>query len=176
MTDKEILTYRALIGLIVLTSVVAAMATYLASCNDAAWESLTALVDSVPLIPARYWSQGSGFPDLAAIYFFWAAPVFPASVAAFAARLWTPNVTSWGWRGPNFELKVGSSSLFMLALGASVLWSMDGADVLGVPIGSHLADLLLLGWIHFAIAGCATGLGVVGLRRLLGASTPTSSY
>lgn len=70
MTDKEILTYRALMGVIALTSVVAAMATYLASCNDAAWEGLTALVDSVPLIPARYWSQGSDFPDLAAIYFF----------------------------------------------------------------------------------------------------------
>lgn len=176
MTDKELLMYRALIGVIALTSVVAAMTTYLASCNDAAWESLTALVDSVPLIPARYWSRGSDFPDLAAIYFFWAAPVFPASVAAFAARLWTPNMTSWAWRGANFELKVGSSSLLMLALGVSMLWSMDGAEVLGLSIGSRLTDLLLLGWIHFAIGGCAAGLGVIGLRRLLGPSTPRSSY
>jgi hypothetical protein len=176
MTDRERVVYRLLVGVIVLTSVVAAMATYLASCNDSAWESLNAVVDDVSIIPARYWALGSDFPDLTAIYFFWVCPVFPASVAAFAIRLWTPNNIFRVGRTASFELKFGLGSLLMLAIGLSMLWSMDGEEVLGVPIGRRLADLLMLGWLPFAMGGCATGLGVIGLRRLFGPSTPMREY
>jgi hypothetical protein len=168
MTDRELVAYRSLIGIIILSSVVAAMTTYLASRDDAAWESLTAIVDGVPVIPARYWAQGSDFPDLTAIYFFWAWPVFPASVAAFATRLWTPNITVGAWRTANFELKYGFGSLLILTIGLSMLWSMDGEEVLGVPIGTRLADLLVLGWLPFAIGGCVTGLGVLVVSRRSG--------
>jgi hypothetical protein len=141
MTDRERVLYRWFVGVAILASVVAAIATYLASCNDAAWESLTAIVDGAPVIPARYWAQGSEFPDLTAIYF--------------------------------FELKYGLGRLVILAVGLSMLWTLDGVEAFGMPIGTRLADLLFLGWINLAIGGCAAGLGVIGFRRILGPTTST---
>jgi hypothetical protein len=168
MTDRERVLYRLSVGVVILTCVVAAIATYVASSNDATWESLTAIMDCAPVIPSRYWAQGSDFPDLTAIYFFCVCPVFPASLVAFAARLWSPNETVGAWRIVNFELKYGLGSLVVLAVGLSMLWTLNGVEAFGIPIGTRLADLLLLGWLNFAIGGCATGLGVIGLRRVFG--------
>jgi hypothetical protein len=151
MTDGERVLYRWFVGVAILASVVAAIATYLASCNDAAWEGLTAIVDGAPVIPARYWAQGSEFPDHTAIYFFWACPVFPASLVAFAARLWSPSDTVGAWRSANFELKYRLGRLVILAVGLSMLWTLDGVEAFGMPIGTRLADLLFLGWINLAI-------------------------
>ena len=64
MTGGERLVYRLLIGAVVLTSVVAALATFLASSYDSVWGSLNAIVDGVSMIPAHYWASGSDFPDL----------------------------------------------------------------------------------------------------------------
>ncbi|APG04736.1 hypothetical protein BJI69_13070 [Luteibacter rhizovicinus DSM 16549] len=175
MTDRERVVYRLLIGVVVLTSVVAGLATFFASSYESVWDRLNAIVDSVPMIPARYWASGSDFPDLSAIYFFWSWPVFPASGAALAVRFWTPNDMSWAGR-VNSELKLVLGCLVMLATGLSILWSLDGAEVMGVPIGARLADLLMVGWAPFAMGGCLTGLGVLGFRRLLGPSTSTRGY
>ena len=126
-------------------------------------------------IPARYWASGSDFPDLAAIYFFWAWPVFPASGAALAIRFWTPNDMSWVGR-VNSELKLVLGCLVMLAIGLGILWNLDGAEVMGVPIGAWLANLLMVGWAPFAMGGCLTGLGGLGFRRLLGLSRSKGGY
>jgi hypothetical protein len=175
MTDRERVVYRLLIGVVVLTSVVAALATFFASSYDSVWDSLNAVADSVPIIPARYWASGSDFPDLSAIYFFWAWPIFPAAGAALAIRFWTPNDMSWVGR-VNSELKLVLGCLVMLAIGLSILWTLDGEEVMGVPIGARLADLLMVGWVPFAMGGCLTGLGVLGFRRLLGPSTSMRGY
>ncbi|MGN6478645.1 hypothetical protein [Luteibacter sp.] len=166
MTRIERLAYRWSIGLGIAFATIAAVATRAAADNDAIRSALNVLVASAPFIPARHWSQGSDFPGLTAIYFFLAWPVFPAVVGALAAGLWTQDPNERFTSG--FELKAGFSGLLMLALGPGSLWAMDGAEMLGTPIGAHLSYLVLFGWAHFAIAGFITGLGVVALRRVFG--------
>ena len=53
IAGNEHVANHSLVGIVILASVVAAMTTCLASSNDAAWESLSALVDCVSIIPAR---------------------------------------------------------------------------------------------------------------------------
>lgn len=177
MTDRERTTYGLLVGAATLTTLLAAVMTYLASCNDAAWEHLTALMAAVPVIPARYWAKGSDFPDLTAIYFFWSWPVFPTSLAAFATRFWTADDEGYGGRRPaDLGTKMVFGSFFMLAFGPVALWAMDGEEVLGVAIGQSLPNLLVFGWIPFAIGGCLTGVGVIGLRRILSPRAAKRNY
>jgi hypothetical protein len=106
------------------------------------------------------------FPDLAAIYFFLAWPVFPAAFGAFVTRYWTQDANER--LAPGFELKAGFGGIVMLALGPGSLWAMDGVEMMGMPIGTRLANLLVFGWVHFALAGCLTGLGVIAMRRVFG--------
>jgi len=71
MTRTERLTHRWSIGLGIAFATIAAVATRAAADDNATWSALNALVESAPFIPTRYWSQGSDFPDLTAIYFSW---------------------------------------------------------------------------------------------------------
>lgn len=166
MTNMGISAYRWLIGVIVLAIGLAAVMTYLASVNARAWANLTGLVNAVP-VPARFRATGSDFPDLTAIYFLWASPVFPASLAAVVTHFWRPDDgDTRAHRPDDFEVKMGFGSLFMIAFGGATLWAMDGEEVLGMPVGTQLPQLLVLGWIPFAIGGCLMGMGVIGLRRV----------
>ncbi|UPG91449.1 hypothetical protein L2Y96_06660 [Luteibacter aegosomaticola] len=155
-------------GLGVVVAAFAAVATRAAAGNDAVWSALNALKESASLVPAHHWSQGSSFPDLAAIYFFLAWPVFPAALGAFVTRYWTQDSNEH--IAPGFELKAGFGGVVMLVLGPGSLWAMDGVEMMGLPIGTRLANLLIFGWVHFALAGCLTGLGVIALRRVFALS------
>jgi len=87
-------------------------------------------------------------------------------IGAVVTRYWTQDPNERLTSG--FELKAGFGGLFMLALGPAVLWVIDGAEVLGTPIGTRVSNLVLLGWIHLSIAGLVTGLGVIAQRRVFG--------
>jgi hypothetical protein len=164
MTANLTLAYRLCVGVGLAAAIVAAVATQAAASDPSTLSALHALLDSVPLIPAQYWSQGSTFPDLSAVYFFLAWPVFPAVLGAFVTRFWIPDDReSLDGR----EIKMGFGSLLLIAVGAGSLWAMDGIEVMGVPIGRSLPNLLAFGWGHFALSGALTGVGVIGLRRCL---------
>lgn len=170
MTDTERLAHRWCLGIAIALATLAAVATRLAADYQACWSALNALVQSAPLIPATYWSRGSDFPDLTAIYFFLAWPICPATFGAIITRYWTLDDIDRPAAG--FELRAGFGGLLLLALGIGSLWEMDGGEMMGMPIGLYLSQLVVLGWTRFAIAGALTGFGVIALRRVfdLGAS------
>jgi hypothetical protein len=164
MTTTEYLAHKWCIGICIATATVAAVATRLAADYQAAWSTLNALVQAVPFIPARYWAQESDFPDLTAIYFALCWPVLPATFGAIVTRYWTLDDIDRPAAG--FELKAGFGGLLLIALGIGSLWEMDGGEMMGMPIGLHLSQLVVLGWTRFALAGGLTGFGIVALRRV----------
>lgn len=172
MNRAEVI-HRSCIAAGVTCVLIASLLTDFASRDDAALQTTLGVVDQCSTIPARYWAKGSGFPDLAAVYYFGAWLAFPATVGAllccFHRDRWVEAPA------PENHVKAGFGALFLIAIGVMTLWRIDGETALDFPIDTSLSRLILAGWIPFAVAGMFVAIGIHGLRLTLTLSEPNDA-
>jgi hypothetical protein len=113
-------------------------------------------------IPARRWALYASYADEAAIYYFFTWPVMPLATAWVMARFGFPLPASFlNGHGILDALRTIIAVPVLALVGLLILLGKNGSDLPFLRIGTHFEQLILFGWLGFAIPGIL--FGVCGL-------------
>ncbi|HVI55398.1 MAG TPA: hypothetical protein VM621_10130 [Luteibacter sp.] len=110
-------------------------------------------------IPARRWALHASYADEAAIYYFFTWPVLPLATAWVIARFAFPLPAAFSnGRGVLDALRTIIAIPVLAFVGILILLGKSGSDLPFLRIGTHFEQLILFGWLGFAMPGILFGL------------------
>jgi len=113
-------------------------------------------------IPAKKWAMSASYADEAAIYYFFTWPVLPLATAWVVTRFAFPLPAALtNGHGVLDALRTIIAIPVLAFVGILILLGKNGSDLPFLHIGSHLEQLILFGWLGFAMPGIL--FGVCGL-------------
>jgi len=109
-------------------------------------------------VPTRKWAMYASYPDEAAIYYFFAWPILPLAIAWMLTRFGFPlKATFMNGQGILGALRTIIAIPVLASVGALQLMGKNGSDLPFLHIGTHLEQLVLFGWVGFAVPGILFG-------------------